>query len=174
MEWWRWKWGLGGKDFEGIHICSVYVKLGKWRWWIFFSRNYKLYTNNRQYYSNTLLNRSTGSAGLTPVVVWGVDLYAIRYLRTSSFHCLPSACAIRILFKRDRFCLSTSPFAWGHNGVVFLCSIPQSSKYFSNSFETNCRPLSLVTDSGKPWIMKILSRLSMIFSDVVERIISIS
>ena len=35
----------------------------------FFSRNYKLYTNNRQYYSNTLLNRSTGSAGLTPVVV---------------------------------------------------------------------------------------------------------
>ena len=75
MEWWRWKWGLGGKDFEGIHICSVYVKLGKWRWWIFFSRNYKLYTNNRQYDSNTLLNRSTGSAGLTPVVVWWIDLY---------------------------------------------------------------------------------------------------
>ena len=37
-----------------------------------------------------------------------------------------SACAIRILVKRDWFCLSTSPFAWGHNGVVFLCSIPKN------------------------------------------------
>ena len=34
-----------------------------------------------------LPNRS--SAGLTRVVVLGVDLYAIKYLWTSSFHCLP-------------------------------------------------------------------------------------
>ena len=135
MEWWRWKWGLGGKDFEGIHICSVYVKLGKWRWWIFFSRNYKLYTNNRQYDSNTLLNRSTGSAGLTPVVVWGIDLYAIRYLRTSSFHCLPSACAICILFKRDRFAFPLlhslgAIMAW--SSCVLYHSLP-------NTFQTHLK-----------------------------------
>ena len=47
-----------------------------------------------------LPNRS--SAGLTRVVVLGVDLYAIRYLRMSSFHCLPSACALPNLFKRDQ------------------------------------------------------------------------
>ena len=94
-----------------------------------------------------LPNRS--SAGLTRVVVLGVDLYAIKYLQTSSFHCLPSACAICILFKRDQFCLSISPLVWGHKGMVLLCSIPHSSKYLSNILETNCGPLSLVTDSGK-------------------------
>ena len=45
-----------------------------------------------------LPNRS--SAGLTPVVVWGVDLYAIKYLRTSFFLCFPLACTICNLFKR--------------------------------------------------------------------------
>ena len=45
-----------------------------------------------------LPNRS--SAGLTPVVMWGVDLYAIKYLRTSFFHCFPLVCVIRNLFKR--------------------------------------------------------------------------
>ena len=71
-------------------------------------------------------------------------------------------------FQKSWFCLSTSPFAWGHNGTVFICSIPQPSKYLSNG------PLSLVTDSGKPRIMKILSRLLMISEDVVEHVISIS
>ena len=74
-----------------------------------------------------LPNRS--SAGLTLVVVWGVDLYAIKYLRTSFFHCFPLACTICNLFK-SCFCLPTSPFAWGHNGMVFVCSIPQPSKIF--------------------------------------------
>ena len=74
-----------------------------------------------------LPNRS--SAGLTLVVVWGVDLYAIKYLRTSFFHCFPLACTICNLFK-SCLCLPTSPFAWGHNGMVFVCSIPQPSKIF--------------------------------------------
>lgn len=82
-----------------------------------------------------LPNRS--SAGLTRVVVLGVDLYAIKYLRMSSFHCLPSACALPNLFKRDQFFLSISPFVWGHKGMVLLCSIPHSSKYLSNILETN-------------------------------------
>ena len=47
-------------------------------------------------------------------------------------------------FQKSWFCLFTSPFAWGHNGMVFLCSIPLHSKYLSSS------PLSVVTDSGKP------------------------
>ena len=33
--------------------------------------------------------------------------------------------------KELGFCVSTLPFAWGHNGMVFLCSIPQPSKYLS-------------------------------------------
>ena len=45
-----------------------------------------------------LPNRS--SAELTPVVVRGVDLYAIKYLWTSFFHCFPLACTICNLFKR--------------------------------------------------------------------------
>ena len=108
------------------------------------------------------------SSRLTPVVVWGVELYAIRYLLTSFFHFLSSTWAILILFRRDLCCLSTSPFAWGHNGVVFLCSMPQSSKYLSNSLETNWDPLSLIIENGKPWVVKILSKLSIILSDVVE------
>ena len=32
----------------------------------------------------------------------------------------------------------------------------------------------LVTDSGKPWVVKVSSKHSIIFSDVVDRIISIS
>ena len=59
--------------------------------------------------------------------------------------------SIHLLFKRDRFYLSTSQFAWGHNSVVFLCSIPQPFKYLSNSLKTNYGPLSLVIiNSGKP------------------------
>ena len=76
-------------------------------------------------------NRS--SAGLTRVVVLVVDLYAIKYYFVNFF--LPlfaSAFAICILFKRDRSCLSTTPFVWGHKGVVLLCSMPHPSKYLSN------------------------------------------
>ena len=114
------------------------------------------------------------SAGLTPVVVCGVDLYATKYLRNSSFQSFPSACAILILFNKDLFRRSTSPFAWGHKGVVFRCSTPRSSRYHSNTSEPNCGSLSLVTDSGKPWVVKISSKRSIIFSDVVDRITPIS
>ena len=58
---------------------------------------------------NFLRNRS--SAGLTPVVLCGVVLYIDRKDAISSFQFLFSICAILILFSREWFCLSTSPFA---------------------------------------------------------------
>ena len=71
-----------------------------------------------------LLNRS--SAGLTPVVECGVLRWANRNVGSSFFQSCPLELASVVAFNRVRVCLSTSPFACGHNGVTCLCSIPFS------------------------------------------------
>ena len=56
----------------------------------------------------------------------------------------PCKCAICRHLGNERLWRSTPPFAWGHNGVVFLCSIPFVRKYASDSADMNWGPLSVL------------------------------
>ena len=107
-------------------------------------------------------------AGLAPVGEWGVLLYAMRNFRSSCLQFFLSACAISKAFKRLRFCLSISAFAWGHSGVEVLCSVSFSSKYDENSSEMNCRPLSVLGDSAVKWVENIVSKHSIIFLNFTD------
>ena len=95
-----------------------------------------------------LLN--TISAGLTLVVGCGVLGYITKKLSISDFQLRPSALVIRRRFRILRSCLSISPLTCGNKGVVRLCSIPFSSKYFVKwSLLVNCGPLSVLKDKGR-------------------------
>jgi hypothetical protein len=63
-----------------------------------------------------------------------------------------------------RFCLSTSPFAAGCNGVVFLCFTSLSFTYCSNTLDVNCGPLSDLIVYGSPCRENIFSNESIILS----------
>ena len=112
--------------------------------------------------------RNRSSAGLTPDVLCGVVLCIIRKELSSSFQFLFSICAIFILFSRERFCLSTCPFAWGQSGVTRLYSMRSSSTNLQNSSLMNCDPLSVVILTGNPWVRNIFLRLTMTLSAVVD------
>lgn len=65
-------------------------------------------------------------AGLTPMVVCGAVLQAMRDFSNSLCQSFFSACPILMTLRILRFCLSSSPVALGQRGVEAWCSMPLS------------------------------------------------
>ena len=86
----------------------------------------------------------SSSARLVPVIVCGVERYVRRYLFNSDLQSFFLAWAALIAFNSERFCLSTSPFALGHRGVISLRLIPISEDthpFLRKPSSLHCRSL---------------------------------
>ena len=93
---------------------------------------------------------SSNSAGVTPVVVWGVDLYANKNLLSVVCTVPPNPSNFFIPSLKIRTDLSTKPLDEGCLGVVFTCKISFLAIKSANSSLTNPEPLSETTISGSP------------------------
>ena len=81
--------------------------------------------------------RKNNSAGHTPVLRWGVFIYATKYVSTAFFQSSLSTWAICIRLRSDRFWRLVSPFPCGHKGVLFLCLMQLSFKIFEKILPQN-------------------------------------
>ncbi len=88
--------------------------------------------------------------GRQPVTECGVDLYAKRNLLSSVLQFFFSAWAALIALSRVLFCLSTSPLALGHNGVVCLWTTPICLRKSVISLDNRLGSLSVLKVLGTP------------------------
>ena len=88
------------------------------------------------------------SAGLCPVVVWGVILYWKRK-RASSSSMLPAVIFFNPVLRVCTAC-SANPFDAGWYGAVVRCLMPFMSVKWLNSLLVKTEPLSVTIVSGIP------------------------
>lgn len=101
------------------------------------------------------------SKGDSFVVVWGVALYCRRKWDNWVFQSLPSTVVASINFFKVCIKRSTSSFASGHRGVIFLCLKPDWIAKSLKSCPWNGGPLSDFRTVGYPCLSKIMFRWGM-------------
>ena len=108
------------------------------------------------------LRLNTNSAGVTPVVVWGVNLYANKNRLTLVCTLPGDRSSFFIPSLRIRTDLSTRPLDDGCLGDVFTQKIPFLIMKSRNYSLAKPVPLSEITMSGNPWVAKTCRSFSIL------------
>ena len=110
---------------------------------------------------------SINSAGVLPVVLWGVLRYSLKSALAAWSFSRPSFTTERcIALLNTPTRRSASPLDDGWNGAEVMCTMPFDRHQFAKSADANWGPLSDTRVFGRPQMVNNASRPAMVISVV--------